>query len=57
LATSPRIRFAPPLGRTRRSDRARLVSALIETLLAYEEDQTVRARLIAGELRQVTGQG
>ncbi len=33
-------------------DRARMVSALLETLLAYEEDQTGRARLIARELRQ-----
>jgi hypothetical protein len=37
-------------------DRARLVSALIETLLAYEEEQTGRARLIARELRQVTSE-
>jgi hypothetical protein len=36
-------------------DRARLVSALIETLLAYDEDQIGRAHLIARELRQVTG--
>jgi hypothetical protein len=35
-------------------DRARMVSALIETLLAYDENQTGRARLIARELRQVT---
>jgi hypothetical protein len=34
-------------------ERARLVSALIETLLAYKDDQTGRARLIAGELRQI----
>jgi hypothetical protein len=33
-----------------------MVSALIETLLAYDQDQTGRARLIARELRQATGQ-
>jgi hypothetical protein len=37
-------------------DRAWMVSGLIETLLAYEHDQTGRARLIAQELRQVTSQ-
>jgi hypothetical protein len=37
-------------------DRARLVSALIENLLDYEEEQTGRARLIARELRQVTSE-
>jgi hypothetical protein len=37
-------------------DRARMVSALIETLLAYDQDQTGRARLITRELRQATRQ-
>jgi hypothetical protein len=37
--------------------RARLVSALIEILLAYDEKRTGRARLIARELRQHTSRG
>jgi hypothetical protein len=50
------FRFGPSSTRDQAVDRARLVSALIETLLAYEENQTGRAYLIARELRQVTSE-
>ncbi len=56
VGDSPRDPLEAAAWQERALDRARIVSALLETLLAYEEDQTGRARLIARELHKVSSE-